>query len=129
MANKKVQLRVANLKRIVKEGNLSSLKKPLYEFIHLNCGFIAHYNLDGFKSTYFEGDSYVEFLERLREGCDVYACDLEDNYGFTNKEVKEALTAILTDEVIATAQSNVAQQNKSERYQEYLTLQKEFGGK
>lgn len=29
-------------------------KKNLYEYFHLHCGFIAHYNLNGFYGEYFE---------------------------------------------------------------------------
>lgn len=131
MENKKVQLLANNLKRILKDRNMERLQKKLYEFIHLNCGFIAHYDLNGFKATYYDGDEYVGFLERLKQGCsNIYACDLEDNYnyGYTNKEVKEALAELLTDEVIATVKSEVAQQNKNERYEEYQRLKVEFGG-
>ena len=31
--------------------------KPIYNHLHLHCGFIAHYNLPGFYSTYFRGYS------------------------------------------------------------------------
>ncbi len=119
-----------NLKRLLKDRNMERLQNKLYEFIHLNCGFIAHYDLSGFKHTYYDGDEFVRFLERLKEGCYVYACDLEDNYnyGYTNKEVKEALKELLTDEVIATVQAEVAQQNKAGRYEEYKRLKAEFGG-
>ena len=30
--------------------------KRLYEHLHLHCGYIAHYNLHGFYSEYFNGD-------------------------------------------------------------------------
>jgi hypothetical protein len=28
--------------------------KKLYEHLHLHCGFITHYDIDGFYSTYFD---------------------------------------------------------------------------
>ena len=34
--------------------------KRLYEHLHLHCGFIAHYNLNGFYSTYFEAGQDTE---------------------------------------------------------------------
>jgi len=37
--------------------------KRLYEHLHLHCGFIAHYDINGFYSTYFNGD-YAD-LERF----------------------------------------------------------------
>jgi hypothetical protein len=47
------------------------LKKPhftgsLYEHLHLHCGFIAHYNIQGFYSTYFEAGHDIErFFEHF----------------------------------------------------------------
>ena len=38
--------------------------KRLYEHLHLHCGFIAHYNLQGFYATYFEaGQDTERFFE------------------------------------------------------------------
>ena len=37
--------------------------KRLYEHLHLHCGFIAHYNIHGFYSEYFNGD--YKDLERF----------------------------------------------------------------
>lgn len=34
--------------------------KRLYEHLHLHCGFIAHYNLHGFYSTYFQAGHDTE---------------------------------------------------------------------
>lgn len=126
--NKKVTLMVNNLKRIIKARDMNLLQKKLYEFVHLHCGFIAHYDLHGFRHTYSDGDDFVSFLERLKDGCAVYGCDLEDNYnyGYTNKEVKEALKAELTDEVINKIKQEVAQEQKDDRHREYLKLKEEF---
>tara|TARA_Y100000310_G_scaffold335935_1_gene419200 strand:- start:761 stop:1156 length:396 start_codon:yes stop_codon:yes gene_type:complete len=130
MGNRKVKLLVNNLKRIIKARNMEPLQKKLYEFIHLHCGFIAHYNLNGFKHTYYEGQEFQTFLEDLKEGCNVYACDMEDNYnyGYTNKEVKEAIAEILTDELLGQIQQEVNVDAKQERFGEYQRLKAEFGG-
>ena len=107
---------------------MDSLKNPLYEFIHLNCGFIAHYNLNGFKATYYSGLEFINFLTRLKDGCSVYACDLEDNYdyGFTNKEVKEALKQLITDDLIHDLKTELNNVAKQARYKEYQKLKTEF---
>jgi len=40
--------------------------KRLYEHLHLHCGFIAHYNIHGFYSTYFEaGQDTERFFEHF----------------------------------------------------------------
>lgn len=128
--NIKVNSMVNNLKQMISDRNMERLKKQLYEFMHLNCGFIAHYNLGGFKHEYYDGEDFVGFLEDLKDGCEVWTCDEEDNYnyGYTNKEVKEALRELLTDEVIGKIQAEVTHKQKVERYEEYQRLKAEFGG-
>jgi len=43
--------------------------KRLYEHLHLHCGFIAHYDQNGFFSTYFENpEDTKEFFKELRKG-------------------------------------------------------------
>ena len=40
--------------------------KRLYEHLHLHCGFIEHYNIHGFYSTYFEaGEDTQRFFEHF----------------------------------------------------------------
>ena len=40
--------------------------RRLYEHLHLHCGFIAHYNIHGFYSTYFKAGQDVErFFEHF----------------------------------------------------------------
>ena len=130
MENRKVQLMANNLKRIIKAKNIEPLQKKLYEFIHLHCGFIAHYDLNGFKATYSDGRTFIEFLERLKDGCCVYGCDLEDNYnnGYTNKEVKEAIAELITDKLMMEIEQEVNGSEKQDRYGEYQRLKAEFGG-
>lgn len=41
-----------NFKKCVDERSLESMKNPLYQHFNLYCGFIAHYNIDGFKYEY-----------------------------------------------------------------------------
>jgi hypothetical protein len=41
-------------------------KKALYDHLHLNCSFIAHYNLTGFYETYFTNpEGTVRFLNHF----------------------------------------------------------------
>ena len=126
--NKKVSNLVNNLIRLIKDRNMDKLKKPLYQFINLNCGFIAHYNIDGFKSTYNERNDFIYFLKKLKNGCEIYHCDKEDNYnyGYINEEVKIAFKDILTDNLLNQIESEIIQENTKERRQQYLDLRGEF---
>lgn len=41
-----------NIRKVFKTGNIDHLSQGTYEFITLHMGFIAHYNLEGFKCEY-----------------------------------------------------------------------------
>ena len=54
---------VVFLKNGLKKAHFS---KRIYDHLHLHCGFIAHYNIHGFYSTYFESradtQKFFDFL-------------------------------------------------------------------
>lgn len=61
--------------------------KPLYHHLMQHCMFIAHYDLQGFYSTYFErGDDIRHFLSQF------------DNRKGIPKSIEYGMTAWLTDE-------------------------------
>ena len=43
---------VRNFRRVIEARDIRLMKRELYEFLHLHCGFIAHFNIDGFKAVY-----------------------------------------------------------------------------
>jgi hypothetical protein len=43
---------VGNVEKVLKTGNIDHLSQGAYKFITLHMGFIAHYNLNGFKDSY-----------------------------------------------------------------------------
>lgn len=46
------QLIVSSLRKVFKTGNIDELTKAAYDFVMLSSGFIAHYNLYGFREEY-----------------------------------------------------------------------------
>ena len=54
-----------SFERCLKACTLEPMTKDLYNFFHLRCGFIAHYNIDGFKSSYKNPDTFLDFCIRL----------------------------------------------------------------
>lgn len=57
---------VANIRRVVKEQNGNLLSQQAYRFINLCSGFIAHYNLFGFRAVYEDGVSLGEALLKVK---------------------------------------------------------------
>ena len=61
MTAKEKQLVLKNWKAFLKYGlKRQHFTRRLYEHLHLYCGFIAHYNIHGFYSTYFEAGQDTE---------------------------------------------------------------------
>ena len=49
---KEVKQITNNLEQIFKNHDINLLTKRTYMWLNLHCGFIAHYNIDGFKQVY-----------------------------------------------------------------------------
>jgi hypothetical protein len=43
---------VGDFRRLLQTGDISKLSPRLCHFLHQSCGYIAHYDLGGFRSTY-----------------------------------------------------------------------------
>ena len=67
MTAREKELVLKNWKTFLKHGlKKEHFTKRLYEHLHLHCGFIAHYNIHGFYSTYFEaGQDTERFFEHF----------------------------------------------------------------
>jgi len=74
--------------------------KRLYQHLSLHCGYIAHYNIHGFYSTYFAGDmiNAKNFFDRFIEN--TCMADYDD----INKAMKEVYTDY-QDKIFAEAQA------------------------
>jgi hypothetical protein len=57
---RQAQLIVASVRKVMQTGEIEHLTKQAYDFLNLSSGFIAHYNLFGFRDYY----SDVENLRR-----------------------------------------------------------------
>jgi len=56
---------VGNIEQVFKKHDINKLNKPAYHFISQHMGFIAHYGLHGFRSTY---EDLEEFAKNLQTG-------------------------------------------------------------
>jgi hypothetical protein len=67
MTAKEKELVLKAWERFLRHGlHKDHFTRRLYEHLHLHCGFIAHYNSDGFYSEYFEaGQDTERFFEHF----------------------------------------------------------------
>jgi hypothetical protein len=89
-----------SFERCLKAHNLEPMTKDLYHFFMNICGFIAHYNINGFRGTYDEPTAFVGFIEELK--LDLVcrpSCDESDSfkwdYDFYIPEVKKAMMDLI----------------------------------
>ena len=63
-----------NVQRVLESQDIDLLQTPAYRILITHCGFIAHYNLEGFRATYKDHlDGFVqEFLEQHGGGWESY---------------------------------------------------------
>jgi len=123
---------VKNFKKVIESRNIQSMNKELYQFLNLHCGFIAHYNIDGFKATYADPKDFAEvfirhFNREHRYFSGIYDChqELYKETGFTKADIKNVFFEIVENhkrEITKWA----AHSERDKRYQLYLILKNEF---
>ena len=123
---------VRNFRKVIENRDMSLMAKELYEFLHLHCGFIVHYNIDGFKATYKGprdfADTFIRHFDPEHRYFDgVYRCH-EEPYketGFTKAQIKEAFIAIVgTHKDMISRWAEECQRN--ERRNAFQVLKREF---
>ena len=82
--------------KVIEKRDMGQMDKELYQFLNLHCGFIAHYNIYGFRETYTPPREFADvfirhFDQDHRYFCGNYACHSEpyQNSGFTKAEIKQ----------------------------------------
>jgi len=90
MTAREKEMVLENWRTFLKHGlKKQHFTKRLYEHLHLHCGFIAHYDIHGFYSTYFEAAQDTErFFEHF---CDYTAANYGANsdYGDVNTAMRQ----------------------------------------
>ena len=123
---------VKNFKKVIESRDINNMTKELYNFLNLYCGFIAHYDINGFKSVYSTpkqfADVYIRHFDpdhRYFSG--IYQCHEEPykDTGFTKAEIKWEFSRIVQMHKESITKWAEAKQ-RSERYAIYLSLKKEF---
>jgi hypothetical protein len=63
LSDRQTKMIVSNIAKVAKTGDTNYLTKQAYRFLNLSSGFIAHYNLFGFRAYYADqGDLATDIL-------------------------------------------------------------------
>ncbi len=123
---------VKNFRQVIEARDINLMGKELYQCLNLCCGFIAHYDINGFKATYSNPDDYSNVFIRHfdpehRYFNDIYLCHDEPykDTHYTKAEIKKEFVRIveLHKKDIEQWATNTKRQ---ELYRLYLQLQREF---
>ncbi len=123
---------VRNFKKVIEARNIRHMKKELYEFLNLYCGFIAHYDINGFKAVYSPSREFADVFIRHFDCEHRYFYGTypfhEEPYretGYTKAEIKKEFIRIV--EIHKNAIGRWAEKRqKDKRYAAYKALKKEF---
>jgi len=123
---------VRKFRKVIEKRDLSLMDKELFEFLHLYCGFIAHYNIHGFRETYAAPrditNVFIRHFDRDHSYfCGNYACHSEpyQNTEFSKAEIKEEFFRIVEMHKEAISEwANGVERDK--RYVLFRRLKEEF---
>ena len=125
---------IKNFKEVIENRDINRINKELYDFLNLHCGFIAHYDINGFKATYRSprdfADVFIKHFDKQHPYYSrIYACDQTPykDTGLTKAEVKrefERIVDLHKDQISQWAKEEL----RKERYALYLKLKEEFEG-
>ena len=123
---------VRNFQKIIENRDIRHMTKELYQFFCLNCGFIAHFDIDGFKATYGYPKSFSEIFIRQFDRSHPYFCEIYEwhhkpykDTGYTVAEIREEFIRIVDIHKYAIERWARLKQ-KTERQAVYLRLKQEF---
>ena len=125
---------VKSFRKVIESRNMEEMTKELYDFLNLYCGFIAHYNIHGFRQAYTAPrdftDVFIRHFDREHRYFNAaYRCHEEPyrDTGFTKAEIKQEFSRIVDThkEAISRWADGV---EKDRRYAAFLVLKNEFEG-
>jgi hypothetical protein len=125
---------IKNFQEVIETKDIGRMRKELYEFLILHCGFIAHYDINGFKATYKSprdfADVFIRHFDREHPYYNgAYACH---ETPYKNTEITKAGIKREFEKIVnmhKEAITHWAQEElRKERYAAYLKLKKEFEG-
>jgi len=125
---------VKSFRKVIESRNMDQMTNELYDFLNLYCGFIAHYNIHGFRQAYAAprdfADVFIRHFDREHRYFNgTYRCHEEPygDTGFTKTEIKQEFFRIVDKhkEAISSWADGV---ERDRRYAAFRLLKNEFEG-
>ena len=125
---------IQNFQDVIEHRDIHRMGKELYDFLILYCGFIAHYNIHGFRDSYSGpqdfADVFIRHFDRQHlHYHPIYECHNTPykETGLTKADIKRAFADIVDrhKQEIRTWAKDI---KRNDRYMLYLVLKKEFEG-
>ena len=134
MTARQKDLVLKDWRRFLRHGlRRADFTKRLYEHLHLHCGFIAHYNIHGFYSEYFEAGQdterfFTNFCSYTAQNLGAYA--EYDDLNRAMRDVYERHRSSITQQVEQDVNRRIAVLDASvQRAKEDRAFAKQFLGK
>jgi hypothetical protein len=125
---------IKNFKEVIENMDIGRMSKELYDFLNLYCGFVAHYDINGFKAVYRKPMDFAEvFIKHFDKDHPYYVgihpCHESPykNTELSKAEIKrefERIVDLQRDQISRWAKEEI----RKERYALYLKLKEEFEG-
>jgi hypothetical protein len=88
---------VEAFRRYISSGDAENLTHALYDFLHLQCGFIAHFDLHGFRARYADPADLIEGRHEMLAAPHPPANEHVYADGMLSSEVYAAISALIAD--------------------------------
>ena len=96
--NKEVECIVNSFHRVFSTGDINKLTHKAYRFINLSSGFIAHFNVHGFRENYrdveyFKG--YILKMQKFNQWNNFFLRDANYGYYMQKKEIYNRICQLI----------------------------------
>jgi len=123
---------VRNFGKVIEARDIKHMTKELYEFLHLHCDFIAHFDINGFKYTYSTPEKFSDVFIRHFDPEHKYFHGIPRCHEVPYKETDFTKAEIIKEfnRIVDIHKQSIitwaGTKQKNQRYVLYLALKQEF---
>lgn len=101
LTSRQEQLILFSIRKVFKTGDIDYLTKGAYNFLYLSSGFIAHYNIYGFREEYRDVDYFRRRIldnQPVNQWNNFHPGDRDYDYMIQKKRIYNAICEIVKGE-------------------------------